>query len=287
MARVHRVLLFGASGQLGAMVSSWKGVEIVAPSHAEVDLADVRNLEQTVQRAKPDVVINCAAYNDVPGAQSEPLAAFAINALAVGGLAQICAKAGCRFATVSTDYVFDGSLGRPYVESDAPAPINAYGASKLSGELFARSIYADSIIIRTCGLYGTRVSASKGHSFINTILTRARAGEELRVVDDQTVSPTYAGDLAAALRALLEMNAPPGVYHAVNEGACTWYEFAREVLAQARIEAPLRPIATDDAFSAVRRPRFSALANAKLQACGISLPSREQGIAAFLRDVRV
>lgn len=284
MNKPKEILVFGGSGQLGSQICRlWTGLQITAPSRPEIDVEDPAALQAAVAAADPDTVVNCTAYNDVARAESEPERAFAVNALAVDSLGRLCAERDCTFVTFSTDYVFGGTQGRPYVESDAPNPATAYGTSKLAGELLTLRRGARAFVIRTCGVYGTRVSSSKGYTFIDRIIAQGKAGEPLRVVDDQIVSPTYAGDLAVAVRTLLEANPQPGIYHAVNEGAVSWYEFACETLRQAGIDAEVTPISSHE-FSAVRRPAYSALENAKLHAMGLSLPDWRAGIAAYLRD---
>jgi len=278
-------LVFGGSGQLGEQVlRRWADLDISAPSSKDVDAGDPAQVSRAIEFARADLVVNCSAFNDLPGAEERPADALRINALAVAQMARECASRNIPFATVSTDYVFDGSLSRPYTETDTPGPLSAYGTSKLRGEEMVARLESHAYIVRTCGVYGTRVSSSKGYSFIDRILRLARDGEPIRVVDDQVVSPTYAGDLAVALRSLVQANPAPGVYHAVNEGAVSWYEFAREALRQAGFNAPVTAISTADYPSTVRRPAYSALENAKLHALGIRLPDWHSGIAAYLAD---
>jgi dTDP-4-dehydrorhamnose reductase len=282
---VRRLLLFGGSGQLGDQVRRhWHGFDISAPPRADVDVHDREAVARAIETGRPDIVLNCTAFNDVAGAERDPEAALRTNALAVDAMAREAARGGATFVTVSTDYVFDGTLGRPYAESDAPNPIGAYGISKLCGELLVSRLKSNAYIVRTCGVYGTRVSSSKGYTFIDRILGKARAGEALAVVDDQVVSPTFAGDLAQALLRLIDARAEPGIYHAVNEGAVTWYEFARESLRQAGLNVEVTPIATQKLDSGANRPAYSVLDNAKLRALGIRLPQWREGIAAYLRD---
>jgi dTDP-4-dehydrorhamnose reductase len=282
---VHRVLLLGGSGQLGGEIRRlWTGLELIAPPHGELDITRRPALESAVATYAPDAVVNCAAFHNVERCEAEPHSAFAANALAVNAMAEICAQRGCLFVTMSTDYVFDGALGRPYTESDRPNPLSVYAVSKFAGELLVQRLQSAAYVVRTCGVYATRASTSKGHTFIDRIITQARAGEAVRVVRDQTVSPTYAPHLAAGLLQLLQSGADYGVYHMVNEGAVTWYDYACEALRLAGIEYDLKPVSYKDWPSRVRRPEFSALENAKLHGSGITLPSWQEGLAAYLRD---
>lgn len=279
------MLLFGGSGQLGGEIQrSWSGVEFIAPSHADVDITDAQAVAAAIERAAPDTVVNCAAFHNVERCESEPQSALAANAVAVNAMAEACAQNGTRLVTISTDYVFDGELGRPYTEADEPRPISAYGVSKYAGELLALRLQAPAYVVRTCGVYAVRASTSKGHTFIDRIITQARDGEQVRIVRDQTVSPTYAPHLAHGLLQLLQSNAPYGLYHMVNEGPVTWYDYASEALRVAGIDHPIEPVSYKDWPSRVRRPAFSALENAKLHELGIHLPSWREGIAAYMND---
>ncbi len=212
----------------------------------------------------PDAVVNCAAFHNVERCEAEPQSAFAINAIAVNAMAEACAERGTPLVTLSTDYVFDGELGRPYTEAERPRPVSVYGASKYAGELLTLRLQSAAYVVRTCGVYATRASTSKGYTFIDRIIAQAQAGEPLRIVRDQTVSPTYAPHLAEALLRLLQSGAPYGVYHMVNEGAVTWYDYAREALRIAGIADAVEPVSYTEWPSKVRRPPFSALENAKL-----------------------
>ncbi|MGZ6160714.1 MAG: dTDP-4-dehydrorhamnose reductase [Vulcanimicrobiaceae bacterium] len=279
-----RVLVFGGSGQVGAeLVRLWNDLEVAAPPRSEVDVEDAASVAAALDSVRPDVVVNCTAFHNVEQCDLEPERAFAVNAVAVSRMARLCAERGAAFVTFSTDYVFDGELGRPYLESDEPNPVNVYGVSKLAGEKLVLLQQAKHYVVRTCGVYGTRISSSKGYTFIDRILAQARAGEVLRIVRDQTVSPSFAGDIAHGVRALLERG-NPGLYHVVNEGAVSWYDFATEALRQAGIDHPIEPVSSREWASAVRRPAYSALATAGLKTLGIEMPSWREGIAAYLRE---
>jgi len=282
-----RVLLFGGSGQLGGEIRRrWTGLEVLAPPHAEADIRDAAAVAAVIARYSPDTVVNCAAFHNVERCESEPHDAFAANALAVNAMAELCARAGAKFVTLSTDYVFDGQLRRPYTEADEPRPLNTYGVSKYAGELLVLRLQSPAYVVRTCGVYAVRPSASKGHTFIDRILAQARAEEPVRVVRDQTVSPTYAGHLADGLLRLLRSGAPYGLYHIVNEGAATWYDYASEALRVAGLPREIEGISHAQWTSRVRRPAYSALENAKLHALNITMPSWRGGIEAYLHDLR-
>ena len=285
MPDLRRVLLLGASGQLGGEIRRlWTGLEVHDPSHAELDITDARAVAQAIAAAGADAVVNCAAFHNVERCESEPDRAFAANALAVNALAEACAEHDAVFVTISTDYVFDGDVRRAYTEADCPNPLSVYAASKYAGELLTLRLQSAAYVVRTCGVYATRASTSKGHTFVDRIIAQARAGEPVRVVRDQTVSPTYAVHLAQGLLRLLQSGAEYGLYHMVDEGAVTWYDFAAEALSVAGIDREIEPVSYKDWPSRVRRPAFSALENAKLHEIGISLPSWRDGVAAYIRD---
>jgi dTDP-4-dehydrorhamnose reductase len=279
---MKRALLIGGSGQLGTEIrrnlDDW---EIVAPSHSELNLEDDRALGEALDRISPDTAINCAAYHNVDRCEEEPGRAFAVNALAVDRLARLCAGRGVFFVTMSTDYVFDGTSARAYLEEDRPRPLSVYGVSKYAGELFVARSTARALVVRTCGVYGVRPSATKGHTFIDRVIAKARANEPMRVVTDVVASPTFAGHLAAALARLLESGAT-GLYHVANRGPVSWYDFAAEALRQAGITGNLEPISAAQWKTSAPRPAFSALDSAKLRSIGVEMPDWRAGIDAYL-----
>ncbi len=281
----RRALVFGGTGQLGSqIVRLWSDIDVYAPTRAQANVEDPVEVQRAVNEVAPDVVVNCTAFNDVPRAEKEPGRAFAINAFAVERLAGICAAQSCLFITFSTDYVFDGLLGRPYSEIDDAHPLNKYGESKLAGERLALARNSPAYVIRTCGVYGTGVSTSKGYTFIHRIIDLAKAGQPLRIINDQTISPTYAGHLAVAVRALMESSAPFGLYHAANEGAITWYDFAQEGLRQAGLSRRIEAISSDEFSAGVMRPKFSALENTRLHELGLGMPAWREGLTTMFRD---
>ena len=278
-----RVLLIGGSGQLGSQIRSrWTSDEVVAPTHEQLDFADPTNIERAVDASGAELVVNCSAYHNVDACETQPDLAFAINALAVDSAAALCAARDIAFLTISSDYVFDGATSVPYTEEDCPRPISAYGASKLAGELLLGRRAMKAYVVRTCGVFGVHASKSKG-TFIDRIISQARAGETPRVVDDVIASPTYAGHLAVALREIVARGVY-GLYHACNVGPVSWYDFASAALELAGIAHPIEPISAAQWKAPARRPAFSALANAKLERLGVTMPSWREGIAAYLRD---
>jgi dTDP-4-dehydrorhamnose reductase len=278
------VLLIGGSGQLGSEIRArWANDTIVAPSHAELDVADTGKLRARIDETHADLVVNCAAFHNVDTCETQPNEALRVNALAVDAASAVCAERDVVFVTISTDYVFDGESAVAYTETDCPRPISAYGVSKLTGELLVLRRNARAFVVRTCGVYGLHFSKSKGHTFVDRVISQARAGEAIRVVSDVVASPTYAGHLATALRDLVATESY-GLYHACNPGPVSWYDFASKALELAGIAYPIEPISASEWKAAARRPAFSALRNARFEALGIAMPAWDDGIAAYLRD---
>jgi dTDP-4-dehydrorhamnose reductase len=242
-----------------------------------LDVGDEAAVRGSVRGLRPGVVVNCAGYTAVDRAESEPDLAWKINAAAPGTLAEACAEVGALLVHVSTDFVFDGTKGSPYVETDPTNPVSAYGRSKEGGERLVRERAHRHVIVRTQWLYGP-----DGKHFPGTIVRLAREGKPLRVVDDQTGAPTYAPDVAAAIARILEAGLT-GTIHVANRGQATWCQFARAVLARAGERAPVTPITTAEFPTAARRPPYSVLRNAVLEATiGDTMRPWEDALAAFL-----
>jgi dTDP-4-dehydrorhamnose reductase len=278
---VKRVLLIGGSGRLGTAIRErWTDCEIAAPPHTLLALEDGAALRAAVEDLRPDLLVNAAAFHDVDRCELEPERAFAINAFAVGAAARLACERGVRFVTMSTDYVFDGASNEPYDEAAAAEPLSLYGMSKLAGERLVENSGARAYVVRTSGLYGAATSSSRP-SLIDRLLSPSHEVAPLRVVTDVYASPTFAGDLAVALRQLVEVQAY-GLYHAVNVGPVSWYDFARTAIDLAGSERSLEPILAAEWKTTAIRPRFSALANARLGMLGITMPSWRSGVAAYL-----
>ena len=287
-----RTLLIGATGQLGTELAALlAGPELVAVGHDALEITDAGATADLVAGVAPDVIINTSAFHAVDRCEEEPERALAVNALAVRQLARRAADAGALLVHFSTDYVFGATPAtppQPYRESDPPAPQSAYAVSKLAGECFVRALAPRHLVIRSAGLFGGRGSRGKGGNFVETILRRARAGESLRVVDDQITAPTYTGHLAAVVVALIEAERRSpgrvhGIVHATADGACSWHEFALAILADAGIEAPVAGISSRQLGAPAARPSYSILANDRLAALGIARPPQwREGLRAYL-----
>lgn len=271
-----KVVVLGGSGQLGHEIgralADW---DVTALTHAEIEIADAAGVREILGSLSADLVINTAALTDVARAEEEPLRAFEVNAVGARNVARACALAGSALMHMSTDYVFDGEKGSPYVESDPPNPINAYGVTKLAGEYFVRAIVERWYIVRTSGLYGEFECRGKGYNFVQRMLESANA-DALKVVSDEVSTPTFAADLARQVRVIIEKG-QPGLYHATNSGHCSWYEFASAIFELTRKKVNLVAISASEYSSTMRRPRYSVLENAYLrqQNLDIMRPWRE------------
>lgn len=254
--------MLGAGGQVGRAVVRTVGGqhEVIARARAELDIGDAAAVGQALATAKPDWVVNAAAYTAVDLAEDEPARAAAINDTAVGILADAAAAAHSRLLHLSTDFVFDGSVNRAYLPGDVPHPLSVYGATKLAGERRARESGAAAIVLRTAWVY-----AAAGKNFVLTMLKLMRERDQVRVVSDQIGAPTWATGLAGAIRDLLEAQAPPGTYHWTDLGVASWYDFAvaiqDEALARGLLSraVPIVPIATREYPTRATRPAFSVL----------------------------
>ena len=282
-----RFLVTGSGGQLGICLVRKIGASAghalaAAPGHAQLDVADRAAVRAALDAARPDAVVNAAAFTWVDRCETERELAWRINAEAPGLLAQECAARGIRLVHVSTDYVFDGEARRPYTEEDPVSPRTEYGRGKLEGERRVGDAMPGALVVRTSWVFGP------GRNFIATMLgaadrRRAEGGEApLRVVDDQFGSPTYAGDLASWILLLVEGEAR-GLYHLANRGVATWWEVAREALDLAGFrEVPIERVGTGEFPRPAPRPAYSALGCAKADAAGVVRRGWRAALAAYL-----
>jgi dTDP-4-dehydrorhamnose reductase len=282
--RVPRtVVVIGSTGQLGSdCVAAFADQHVVGLSHADVDIGDADGLRAALGGLAPAIVVNTAAFLDVPRCETEVAKAFALNAIAPRTLAAICRELGARLVHVSTDYVFDGAGQVPYVETDRAMPLSVYGVSKLAGEHGVLNDGGDHQVVRSSGLYGLRPCRAKGGNFVDAITAAAASKPEVRVVTDEICTPTFTADLAAQLR-VLALEGGPGLYHATNQGSCSWYDFARAVFDLSGITTPLRTASVRDFPATVRRPPYSVLENAALGRAGLDrMRSWREAVADYM-----
>ncbi|NOT53889.1 MAG: dTDP-4-dehydrorhamnose reductase [Deltaproteobacteria bacterium] len=273
-----KILLTGAKGQLGqALQRTLTAHAVTAYDHAQLDITKLTNVRDAIYAMYPDVVINAAAYNNVDGAESDPLSSYRGNALGPRNLAVATATAGIPLLHVSSDYVFDGASTRPYHEFDRPHPLSAYAASKLAGEDAVRELNPKHYLVRTAWLY-----SAVGKNFAKTICALAQQQSEVRVVKDQIGSPTYVPHLATAIATLISTQAF-GTYHFANQGAASWYDLTCALYRQRGITTPVQAVTTPEFPRSAKRPAYSALMT--IQDPTILLPTWEEGVVAFAKAI--
>lgn len=285
----RRVILLGPNGQLGydlrrVHAESGEAIELMLLARDKLNLAKPGRVEDVLGDLDFDVLVNCAAFTRVDEAEDNEAYALAVNAHAVRAMARVCAAKCARFLHISTDYVFGGDFERqrPLREDDSPAPVNVYGTSKAMGERLAQLESDDVVILRVASLFGEAGSGGRGSNFVEIIVRAAREKRPLRVVDDQTMSPTAAADVANVALRILAQGCAAGVYHVVNAGSATWYEFAREILRCTGIDCGVTPCATEEFPTRAARPRYSVLDSAKISAQFGTLPPWQDALKRYL-----
>ncbi len=267
----QKIVVLGSAGQLGVELVRQlraRGNSVTAWDRPELDITDPVATERLLTELDAGLVINAAAYNMVDVAEQEPVAAFEVNALAVRNIAVACRQMDARLVHFSTDYVFDGTAGRPYTEADATHPLGAYAVSKLAGELYAQAYLDDPLVIRTSGVFGPGGLSTARGNFVETMLRLAESNQPIRMTADNVASPAYAPALAARTIALVERGAR-GVFHVGGGVAISWFDFAKLIFEAAGLKPSLQAVDAREYRTAARRPKFSALSNAKMEKLGI------------------
>lgn len=281
---MKKILIIGSTGQLGTELvvqAVQNGYTVFPMTHADLDITNFENVKQKVKELKPDIVINASAYHVVPDCEIYPEKAFLVNATALKYLADICQELDMHLVHYSTDYVFDGKKGAPYLETDSPSPLQVYGMTKYIGEQFCLHYHNKSTVIRTCGVYGGKQgSKSKKGNFILTILNQTKGKDSLEVASEQIVSPTYAVDLAKATFELLSTKNPFGIYHLANDGYCSWAEFAQEIVNLHNQKTKIIPVDRGGGSAHPKRPLFSALENTKVS----KLPNWKDALHRYMKQ---
>ena len=285
-----RVVLLGPHGQLGYDVCLeharlGEPFDLVCLPRETLDLAAPGAIDRVLGGLQFDALVNCAAYTGVDRAEDDATGAFAVNARAVQALARVCAARRARFLHISTDYVFGGDAMRqePLREDDETAPLNVYGASKAMGETRATLESGDVVILRTASLFGVAGTGGSGDNVVETMIRTVRGTGRLRAVSDQTMSPTASADVARVVVRMVKDGCAPGIYHVVNAGSATWFEFACEVVRRAGVAADVEPCAAEDYPARAPRPRFSVLDNAKISAAFGAMPAWRDALERYLR----
>jgi dTDP-4-dehydrorhamnose reductase len=280
----QRVLVTGADGQLAHyIVRAFAGSDILALDRRALDITDPAAVANAVAAAAPDVIVNCAAFNDVDGAEDRPEQALAVNAFAVRSLALAAETTGALLVHYSSDFVFDGrNRAIPYTEADEPSPRSTYASSKLMGEWFALDA-PRAFVLRVESLFGSPAGWTGRRGTMDTIVANLRGGKEVRVFTDRVVSPSYTPDIAAATHHLIASDAEPGLYHCVNSGDATWEQVAIECARLLGVDPVLQRTTTDKVVLKAARPTYCALSGRKLAAAGFPMPAWQDALGRWLQ----
>ena len=281
-----KVAVIGGNGQLGRDVAaafSAEGYSVTSLTHEDLEISSLESVRTSLGILRPEVVVNTAAFHNVDKCEAEPGLALAINGIGARNLAQVTEETGAKLLHVSTDYVFDGQKGAPYVEEDMPAPLNVYGNTKLSGEFFVRSTNPRHFVVRTSAIYGENPCRAKGGlNFVELMLKLSKERKELRVVDDEFVTPTPTAQIAQQLVAL-SRSSDYGLYHATAEGSCSWYEFAAAIFDLTKTNIRLEPARPGEFPAKVPRPKYSVLENRALKSKSLNVFRHwKEGLETYL-----
>lgn len=280
-----KLVVIGANGQLGMdLMKVFADVNPVSLTHSDIEVSNIDSVAGALSSLKPSLVINTAAYHKVDDCEKNPERAFQVNSLGPLNLARVAESQQFELLHISTDYVFDGEKRVPYMESDTPHPLNVYAVTKVAGEHLVSANASRHYIVRSSGLYGhNRCRAKGGRNFIDTMLALANEGKSIRVVEDEVLTPTYTYHLALQIRELVGTHAY-GLYHATNNGYCSWYEFAQEIFRLAGLHPDLKPSSVKETMSSVKRPSYSVLENVALQSLGIDrMPLWKDSLAHYFQ----
>lgn len=277
-----KIVIIGATGQLGQdlIKTLWADNDVIGLTHQNIEVTDYNSV-QTIKEQKPDVIINTAAFHKTDQCEDEPLKTFSVNAIGAKNVAAISKEINATNIFISTDYLFSGFKNEPYTEDDTTDPINTYGISKLAGELFTKQ-NPRHYIFRVASLFGVAGASGKGGNFVETMITKAKKGEPIAVVDDMWMSPTYTKDAAETIKKILELQLPFGTYHLTNQGHCTWFQFAQEIFKLTGLTPELKRIETNQIQTKAKRPRFSAIKSIKLPRYNLEMRSWKEALHSYL-----
>jgi dTDP-4-dehydrorhamnose reductase len=285
-----KTAIIGANGQLGSDLSKHfrTECEVVELTHEDIEITSIDSVKAVLQAIRPDVVVNTAAYHNVPKCEDEPMTSFQVNGLGALNLAKVANDLNFKLVHFSTDYVFDGAKGKPYLEDDAPNPLNVYAAAKLAGEHFVRNYAQRFFIVRVSGIYGAVPCRAKGGSnFVTTMIKLAKEKPLVRVVDDEILTPTPTELIARNTLELAHTDAF-GLYHMTCQGQCSWYEFAKVIFETLKLTTPLEPCSVKDFPTPVKRPHYSVLENHNLQKINLDhMLDWKESLINFLKEIKI
>jgi dTDP-4-dehydrorhamnose reductase len=284
-----RILITGGTGQLGrSLQRALAAHDVLAPGHADLDVTDPASINRAVSRQEPQVVIHTAALTDTTQCEREPALARAVNGIGAENIAKACRRAGARLISISTNEVFDGAKASAYLESDATGPLNAYAISKLDGEWLAAAACPDTLIIRVSWLYGPG-----GNNFVDKVKAAAASGRPLAFVTNEIATPTCTTDVATAIASIVDRQAPAGIYHLVNAGEASRYDWAVEILRLAGVVTDIAVERVTDAeltargYAGPRKPPYSVLANTRAAALGVTLRPWKDALAGYFERASI
>jgi len=285
------IAVIGADGQLGSDICSALkkyDLDFTRLTIKEIDISERDSVDSVIKKElNPDLIINTAAFHHVGKCETEPVQSFKVNGLGAANLAYACKKFGIPLMHMSTDYVFDGLKKAPYTESDIPNPLSVYANSKLSGEYLINSILGKFYILRLSGIYGRNICIEKGYNFVDKILKIGEEKGEVKVVDDEVLTPTFTEDIAEQIVHMIKNNAAYGLYHVSAEGQCSWYEFTKEIFKIKNNGVKVNKAAPGEFSGGVKRPAYSVLENKHLKDQGLNImPHWKQGLKRYITSYR-
>ena len=282
-----KVVVIGANGQLGTDICEAfleNSDEIIELTLDQIEVSDFNLVSSVLKKTNPELVINTAAMHNLEECEKNPVRSFEVNGLGAMNLALVCQEIDSTLMHMSTDYVFDGKKNKPYLESDQPSPLNVYANTKLSGEYFIQSVSDKYFICRVSGLYGKNPCLAKGYNFVDLMLKLSKEREEVRVVDDEILTPTFTEDISAQIVKLVHSNPSYGLYHITAEGCCSWYEFAKEIFSLTETKIVLNRASPGEFASTINRPKYSVLENGFLKKQKLNLmPQWQEGLKRYLK----
>ena len=274
-------MVIGAKGQLGTdLFKVFDSKNVIGLTHEEIEVERPESCK-ILRKNFPELIINTAAFHKTDACEDDPEKTFLVNAVGAKNIAETCSEINATVVYISTDYVFDGSKNVPYNEYDTPNPINTYGISKLAGEYYTK-LAKKHYIIRMASLFGVVGASGKGGNFVETMISKARSVEELKVVNDIIMSPTYTKEAAIMVKSIIENVLPFGVYHVTNKGYCSWYEFAKTIFELLNMDVGLKPIKASSLSTKAKRPPFSALDSVKLKNHGFEMNTWKEALKNYL-----
>jgi len=282
-----KIAIIGANGQLGSDISeSFKhyGDEVINLNHDQIEISDIDSVSKALKSVKAEMIVNTAAMHNVEKCEDDPVRSYEVNGIGARNLSLVCNETDSLLLHISTDYVFDGQKKAPYIESDMALPLNVYGNTKLSGEHYIKSIASRFFILRISAIYGKKPCRAKGSNFVDLMLKFVKERDEIRVVDDEIVTPTFTKNIAEQIVKLLHSNSESGLFHATSEGSCSWYEFAKEIFLITKADVVLNRADPGEFPMKVNRPKHSVLENKKLKGHNLNImPHWKDALNIYLK----